>query len=273
MSYDRDSNPRQKKSLSQVFLRTDWPVLKVAEGVEEWGITRVLEIGPGGGILTRALMAKPWKLTAVEKDDRFVEKLTDYFTVSKAEYPGSFEIVNQDVLQFDLASWLKQSGEPTAIVGNIPYSISSPIVLWLIPYLQQVKGVKLLVQLEFAQRLAGVAGTKDYGSLSVYTQLRSQVTIDCKVDRTCFTPVPKVDSAIITLKPRTQILSDDLLRKVEKVCRACFTQRRKKLRNAIKQFVPEDRLDSCPIDLNRRPDAIRPEEYLELTRFIYSLSE
>ncbi len=270
MSYDRDSNPRQKKSLSQVFLKTDWPVIKVADGIEEWNISRVLEIGPGGGILTRALMAKPWKLTAVEKDDRFVEKLSDYFTVSKGDYPGSFEIFNEDVLRFDLGNWLKASQEPTAIVGNIPYSISSPIVLWLLPFLQQVKGVKLLVQLEFAQRLAGVAGTKDYGSLSVYTQLRSQVSIDCKVERTCFTPVPKVDSAIITLKPRADVIAEEMLRKVEKVCRACFTQRRKKLRNAIKQFVREERLEDCPIDLNRRPDAIRPEEYLQLTRFIYS---
>lgn len=270
MSYDRDSNPRQKKSLSQVFLRTDWPVLRVAEGIEEWGISRVLEIGPGGGILTRALMAKPWKLTAVEKDERFVEKLTDYFKVSAAEYSGQFQIINEDVLRFDLGSWLRSSKEPTAIVGNIPYAISSPIVLWLLPYLQSVKGVKLLVQLEFAQRLAGVAGTKDYGSLSVYTQLRSQVTIDCKVERICFTPVPKVDSAIITLKPRADLLSDELLRKVEKVCRGCFAQRRKKLRNPLKQFVMDDRLDNCPIDLNRRPDALRPDEYLELTRWIYN---
>ncbi|RYZ58757.1 MAG: ribosomal RNA small subunit methyltransferase A [Proteobacteria bacterium] len=271
MSYDRDSHIRQKKSLSQVFLKTDWPVIRVAEGVEEWNISRILEIGPGGGILTRALMGKPWKLTAVEKDDRFVEKLTDYFNVSKEMYAGQFRIVNEDVLKFDLGAWLRESQEPTAIVGNIPYAISSSIVLWLLPYLQKVKGVKLLVQLEFAQRLAAVAGTKDYGSLSVYTQLRSQVNIDCKVERTCFTPVPKVDSAIITLKPRADVLDDELLRKVEKVCRACFTQRRKKLRNSVKQFVGEDRLEDCPIDLNRRPDAIRPEEYLELARYIYNI--
>ncbi len=269
MSFDRDGNPRQRKSLSQVFLKTDWPVLKVAEGVHEWGITRLLEIGPGGGILTRALMAKPWKLTAVEKDDRFADKLVEYFNLNKDLYPGSIRIVNQDVLRFPLEDWLKESGESTAIVGNIPYAISSPIVMWLLPHIDRIKGAKLLVQLEFAQRLAGAAGTKDYGSLSVYTQLRAQVSIDCKVERSCFTPVPKVDSAIVTLKPRSQTLSEDLLLKVEKVCRACFTQRRKKLRNAIKAFVAEDRLESCPIDLNRRPDTLRPEEYVELAKWVY----
>ncbi|MES2744941.1 MAG: 16S rRNA (adenine(1518)-N(6)/adenine(1519)-N(6))-dimethyltransferase RsmA [Bdellovibrionota bacterium] len=269
MTYDRDTNIRQKKALSQVFLKTDWPVHRVADGAAEWGVSRVLEVGPGGGMLTRALMAKPWAVSAVEKDDRFAEKLVDYFKTMAGDYKGQIQVFNQDVLKFDLKQWLDQSDEDTALVGNIPYAISSPIVMWLLPHISEVKGVKLLVQLEFAQRLAGAAGTKDYGSLSVYTQLRSQVTIDCKVERTCFSPVPKVDSAIVTLRPRVDKIADDVLRKVEKVTRVCFTMRRKKLRNAIKTFIHDDRIDQCPIDLNRRPDALRPEEYVELARFIY----
>jgi 16S rRNA (adenine1518-N6/adenine1519-N6)-dimethyltransferase len=269
MTYDRDTHIRQKKALSQVFLKTDWPVHRVADGVAEWQISRVLEIGPGGGKLTRALMAKPWAVTAVEKDDRFADRLVDTFQAKDSDYKGKIEVVNQDVLKFDLRSWLESSDQPTALVGNIPYAISSPIVMWLLPHISSVKGVKLLVQLEFAQRLAGAAGTKDYGSLSVYAQLRSQVTIDCKVERTCFSPVPKVDSAIVTLRPRNEPIADEDLRRVEKVARVCFTMRRKKLRNAIKTFLTEDRIEQCPIDPNRRPDALRPEEYLELARFIY----
>lgn len=271
MSFDRDQ-PRQKKSLSQVFLKTDWPVRKVVERVQQLNATRVLEIGPGGGVLTRALMEKPLKITAVEKDGRFVEKLQDYFSAEHPNCKGSIDVVHQDVLRFDLDEWLRASNEPTAIVGNIPYAISSPIVMWLLPHLHRIKGSMLLVQLEFAARLAGAANTKDYGSLSVYTQLRSQVSIDCKVDRTCFTPVPKVDSALVSLKARTQAIPDDLLMKTEAVARASFTQRRKKLRNAIRQFLDEDKMENCPIDLNRRPDSLRPEEYLDLARFIYGES-
>ncbi len=270
MTYDRDTNIRQKKALSQVFLKVDWPVTHVADGVREWGARRVLEVGPGGGVLTRALMKSPIQLTAVEKDDRFAAKLDEYFKLMKGDYQGQLEVINQDVLKFDLKQWLSESNEPVALDGNIPYAISSPIVLWLLPHLSELKGVKLLVQLEFAERLAGVAGTKDYGSLSVYTQLRSEVTIDCKVDRFCFSPVPKVDSAIVTLKARSENYSEEFLKKVEKVCRVCFTMRRKKLKNAIKTFISdEERLASCPIDLNRRPDALTPEEYLVLARFIY----
>ncbi|MCX6130899.1 MAG: 16S rRNA (adenine(1518)-N(6)/adenine(1519)-N(6))-dimethyltransferase RsmA [Proteobacteria bacterium] len=261
---------RQKKSLSQVFLRTDWPVRKLIERLNQLHVTRILEIGPGGGILTRALLESPWKVTAIEKDDRFAEKLVDYFSQKKEELVGSIEIVNQDVLKFDLKAWLDQSEEPTAIVGNIPYGISTPIVMWVLPFLERVKGVEFLVQLEFASRLAGIAGTKDYGSLSVYTQLRAQVTIECKVERTCFTPIPAVDSALVFLKAKADVLPEDFLRKVETVARVSFTQRRKKLRNAIRQFLTEDALASCPIDVNRRPDTLRPEEYVELAKFIYS---
>ncbi len=268
MSIDQGS-PRQRKSLSQVFLRTEWPVKKVVERLQQWQVTRVLEIGPGGGILTRALLEHPWKVTAVEKDGRFAERLVDSFEANRSDYAGTLDVVHQDVLKFDLETWLQKSQEPTAIVGNIPYAISSPIVMWVLPHLQQVKAVEFLVQLEFAARLAGAANTKDYGSLSVYTQLRSQVLLECKVDRTCFTPIPKVDSALVILKPRQQPIPDDFLQKIETVTRVAFTQRRKKLRNVIKTFVAEDRLDQCPIDMNRRPDSLRPEEFMELARFIY----
>ncbi len=263
---------RQKKSLSQVFLKTEWPVRKVVERLKEWHITRVLEIGPGGGILTRALLENPWKVTAVEKDERFVEKLTDAYQQRRSEYPGTLELVHQDILDFDLQAWLEKSSEPTAVVGNIPYAVSSPIVLWVLPHIQALKGVEFLVQLEFASRLAGAVGTKDYGSLSVYTQLRAQVNLECKVERTCFTPIPKVDSALVILKARNPLLPEELLQKVETVTRASFTQRRKKLRNAIKQFLSEEKLANCPLDLNRRPDSIRPDEFVELTRFIYKSS-
>ena len=270
MSINNDS-PKQKKSLSQVFLRTEWPVKKVVERLQQWQITRVLEVGPGWGILTRALLENPWKVTAVEKDERFVERLVDFYRVNKSIYPGSLEVIQKDVLKFDLESWLSQSHEQTAIVGNIPYAISSPIVIWVLPHLHQLKAVEFLVQLEFAARLAGAANTKDYGSLSVYTQLRAQVSLECKVDRTCFTPVPKVDSALIILKPRSQPIAEDFLQKVETVTRVSFTQRRKKLRNAIKSFIADERLNDCPLDLNRRPDSLRPEEFMELTRFIYGI--
>lgn len=258
----------QKKSLGQVFLNTDWPVQRVADRLRDWGVRRAVEIGPGPGILTKALLSSGIDVTAVERDDRFVERLQDYKRVS--DLRAQLDIVGDDILNFDLASWIKSSHEPAAVVGNIPYNISSPILMWVLPHLSRLKGVNFLTQLEFAARLAGQVGTKAYGSLSVFTQLRAKVTMDCKVDRSCFTPVPKVDSALVSLQPRSDILDDTILNQVETITRSAFTQRRKILKNAISQFIGDDRQQqSCPVDLNRRPDSLRPEEYVQMANFLF----
>lgn len=266
----REPQIRQKKSLGQVFLNTDWPVHKVVETLTLWRVNTVIEIGPGGGILTRALLAEGFHVTAIERDDRFVERLQTYYDLHEKELPGTLEVVANDVLKFDLENWINSQSGSIAVVGNIPYNISSPILNWVFPYISRLKGVYFLVQLEFAARLAGKVGTKDYGSLSIFAQLRAQVSIDCKVDRVCFTPKPKVDSALVSLKPVAHPLDPELLNKIETVTKATFTQRRKMLKNAIRQFVDETRMKECPIDCNRRPDSIRPEEYVALTEFIFA---
>lgn len=259
----------QRKSLGQVFLNTEWPVQRVAATLKQWQVQRVLEIGPGGGILTRELLASGYQVTAVERDTRFAERLRDYYRVHADELKGQLEVVDADILKFDLDGWISEQGSPVAVVGNIPYYISTPILSWILPHLHRLKGSYLLVQLEFAARLAGHVGTKAYGSLSVFTQLRANVSLDCKVDRACFTPKPKVDSALIALKPKTRPYPESVLKKVEMVTRASFMQRRKMLRNAIRQFLTDEQVNNCPIDLNRRPDSLRPEEYIELAQFVF----
>ena len=259
-----DSQPRQKKSLGQIFLHDDWPVRRVVEIVQDWKATEVIEIGPGGAILTNALSNAGIDTTAIEKDDRFAER------VANAAIPG-VQVVNQDVLEFDLGAWIDRvtkSGKRAAVVGNIPYNISSPIVMWVLPHLNRLAGATFLVQLEFAERLAAKPNTKDYGSLSVYTQLRANTRLDCEVGREFFTPVPKVDSAIVVMEPRTDQPPPELLKKIESVARAAFHQRRKKLRNAVKPFLSGRNESDCPVDLNRRPETLTLEEFAELARFL-----
>ncbi|MEY4631938.1 MAG: hypothetical protein RIQ81_2058 [Pseudomonadota bacterium] len=254
----------QKKSLGQVFLNDDWPVRRTIEILQDWGAKHVIEIGPGGAILTSALSNAGFDVTAIEKDDRFAERVKDQ------QLPG-VEVVNCDVLEFDLGAWLdrvEKSGGKAAVVGNIPYNISTPIIMWVLPHLHRIAGATFLVQLEFAARLASSPGTKDYGSLSVYTQLRANVALDCKVGREFFTPVPKVDSAIVLMNHRKHALGPELLRKVETVSRAAFHQRRKKLRNAVKPFLSGRIEAECPVDLNRRPETLSLDEFVELARFL-----
>ena len=263
---------RQRKSLGQVFLNTDWPVNHVAQTMLDWGVTRVIEIGPGGAILTKALLKAGLKVTALEKDDRFAEKLEDYYRTNGDNYSGTLEVINIDVLKYNLPAWIKEhKDEKLAVIGNIPYNISSPILMWVLPFLKDIVGVQFLTQLEFADRIAAKKSTKAYGSLSVYCQLRSTVVKDCDVGRELFTPVPKVDSAIFTLKHRDSEWTDSELKYAEKVAKAAFLMRRKMLRNSMKQFMSAEEMENSPIELTRRPDSLYPEEYIELGRYVLSL--
>lgn len=267
--HDRDQ-PRikQKKSLGQVFLNTDWPVRRIVENALELGIDRVIEIGPGNAILTDALSQAGIKVTAIEKDDRFAGRLAE--RINRGEL-SDVEIINTDILKFDLEKWIKASpNTPSAVLGNIPYNISTPIFMWTLPHLSNLKAAIFMVQLEFAQRVAASVDTKDYGSLSVYCQLRALCDLNFKVEKTCFTPTPKVDSAVLTLRPRPELsLSQKLLQYTETICRIAFTQRRKKLRNTVKPLL-RGRLEAdCPIDLNRRAETLIPADFVKLAEFLF----
>lgn len=259
----------QKKSLGQVFLRTDWPVIRMVEKAKALKLERVLEIGPGNGILTRELLGAGLSVTAVEKDDRFAEKMADY--ARELADPSQLTVINEDILKFDWEAWLSQSKARTAVIGNIPYNISTPIMLRGLAHFNSLAALMFMTQLEFAARVAARHNTKDYGSLTVFAQLRAEVSLEFTVPRTCFQPVPKVDSAVLLLTPSRDRYPEDLLNHVESLTRHAFTQRRKKLRNSIRQFIEGIDEQAIPMDLDRRADSLSPGEFLELTKVIMSL--
>ncbi len=259
----------QKKSLGQVFLKVEWPVERMVSRLQELGIRQVLEIGPGPGNLTRALLAAGMAVTAVEKDFRFAGSLTDQVGSMQAAPGATLAVMNEDILRFDLESWLSGTSGPHAIVGNIPYNISSPILIKALAYLPRLSAILLMTQLEFAKRVEAKTGGKDYGSLSVYAQLRSRISLEFKVERALFKPVPKVDSAVFLVTPRSDRLADSILKTTEQLCRSAFSQRRKMLRNSIRAFLDKKlEPESGPIDLDRRADAITPEEYVQLAEWV-----
>lgn len=258
----------QKKSLGQVFLNTDWPVKKIVEHIQSLNVKRVIEIGPGNGILTLALANAGIHVTAVEKDDRFAERLQTIMTKDQQQL---VDVQNIDVLQFDLKNWIRiGGGARSAVLGNIPYNISTPIVMWALPHLEHLVTFTIMVQLEFAQRIAAQVDTKNYGSLSVFCQLRANCEINFDVGRSCFTPIPKVDSAVISLTHKINSeFSEAQLQYTETVCKVSFTQRRKKLRNGVKPFMGSLTEDQCPVDLNRRAETLTPHEFVRLASFLF----
>ncbi|MBP9706266.1 MAG: ribosomal RNA small subunit methyltransferase A [Oligoflexales bacterium] len=260
----------QKKSLSQVFLRENWPCQKIVQKLQQWQVKRVLEIGPGAGILTHELLQAGFAVTSVEKDSRFFERLNEIKTVMSDSERERFQIVNQDFLKFDLDSWCKSS-ERSALVGNIPYSISSQILLSTLQNISLLVGAMYLVQLEFGQRLVAAPNTKIYGSLSVYTQLRAKATLEGKVAKTCFKPIPAVDSVLVSLQYRANNIEQRILKHAELITRAAFMQRRKKMINSIAQYIKGLPAEELGVDLNRRGESLSPEEFTNLAAQVLRL--
>lgn len=264
---------RQKKSLGQVFLKEEWPCVKMVEALQKENITHVLEIGPGAGVLTKHLLKAGFHVTSVEKDTRFADLLTSRKQEFLEGTSGSFEIINQDFLRFDLESWLGGKKTGVAVCGNIPYNISTPILRLILPYLGRLSFVSFLVQLEFAERVAAKAKTEEYGSLSVFCQLRSVPKLEFVVKKTCFTPVPKVDSAVLSLKPHLEMESPEVLLKTEMVTRQAFTQRRKMLSNSISPFLkPETDIQSLGVPLTVRAETLDPSAWVRLAKALFHLS-
>ncbi len=190
----------------------------------------VIEIGPGKGALTRYLLERTAKLIAIELDAELAAQLPN-------NYPA-VEVVHADVLQVDLNQW-----GPAVVAGNLPYYITSPILDRALALGPNLKRAVFLVQKEVAERMLAKPGSRDYGYLSVRTQLLAEGRQVAKVPPGAFQPPPQVDSAVVALTPRAQPLVEDTGRFL-RFAAACFSQKRKNLRNNL--LAPYPGIDGRP---------------------------
>ncbi len=241
--------PRRRKELGQCFLE-DRNVLALEARLAAPEGKRVLEIGPGDGRLTDAMLALgPVKVLAVEKDPRFAAILRE-----KYKTRSEVEIAEADFLDFEPPAF-------DVVVGNIPYYISSDIIFRL-ARLSFERGV-LMVQKEFAEKMCATPGSGTYGRLSVTSQIAFDVRLERPVLRHLFRPVPKVDSAIILIRPTGVRLSAFQ----ENVIRAMFQHKNKTVRNALldsKAFAREE-IGSLGSFAGRRAKTLTKEECLEIS--------
>lgn len=270
------SRLRAKKSLGQNFLSDQRVVDAIIDACETGPADRVLEIGPGTGVLTRMLAEKAGQVVAVELDERLMETLGHV----QATYP-SLRVVWADFLK---SSWedLGLPEEGTKVVGNIPYYITGPILSKLlhadIVETQGLGGVEavperivLMVQKEVADRLMAKPGSKDYGSLSVFAQFAARIEEVLFVPRRSFRPAPKVDSMVIRLWPRREPpVKVAKPRAFFRVVKGAFGQRRKTLQNALMAAgYPKEALlrawEQTGIDPQRRGETLSLEEFSRLT--------
>lgn len=258
-----------KKSLGQNFLTEPNILRKIASTAELTKEDNVIEIGPGIGALTEHLARDAGQVLAFEIDQRLIEVLDD----TMSPYTN-VTIVNQDILKADVSTIARdvfKSDKPVKVVANLPYYITTPIMMHLLMSDVSIDSMVVMMQKEVADRITAVPNTKAYGSLSIAVQYYMEASLSFIVPKTAFVPQPNVDSAIIKLTKRQEpfmdILDEDFF---FTVTRASFQQRRKTLwNNLISQFGKDDAtkewltcsLEESQIDPKRRGETLSLEEF------------
>lgn len=231
-----------KKSLGQHFLLNPTTIDKILEKADIKATDRILEIGPGPGRMTERLAARAGKVVAVEKDHRFVKMLREKFSGA-----GNLTIIEGDFLSLEIARILPREGGRWKVIANLPYNIATEVIFHLLESSYLFDSFYLMVQREVADRLTAGPGSKDYGILSVFTQLFSENRIVLKLPPGAFTPPPKVHSAVVEFKISEGCrYSIHHLPTFEAVVRAAFGERRKMIRNALRdslQAVPRESME------------------------------
>ena len=229
------------RRLGQHFLARKSILDGIASAACESGVPLVIEIGPGKGALTESLLALASRVVAIEVDPYLIHYLRQKFADAIAA--DRLLLIEGDVLKTDLASW-----GPAVIAGNLPYYITSPILEKLFAIAGNWTRAVFLVQAEVAERLAASPGTRDFGYLSVQTQLFARPQILFPVSRIAFRPPPKVDSAVVRLDPRDAMADLQIADPVAflRFASLCFRQKRKTLRNNLAPVYGTERIDNLP---------------------------
>lgn len=250
-----------KKALGQNFLLDLNLTGKVARTAGDLADVTVIEVGPGPGGLTRALLMQgARRVVAVERDERCLAALGEI----AAHYPGRLEVVAADALKVDMAALT--AGEPTKIVANLPYNIGTELLLrWLAvpawpPFWQSLT---LMFQKEVAERIVAPPGGDAYGRLGVLAGWRTRAAIAFDIPARAFTPPPKITSSVVHLVPRAAPLPAEL-GKLERITQAAFGQRRKMLRQSLKGLGGESLLTAAGIDGTRRAETLDIGEFVAL---------
>ncbi len=266
-------NLRARKELGQNFLKDVNVAQRIVDhaGIESDDV--VLEIGSGLGVMTIAAARQAKKVIAVEKDRQLVPLLRAELLVHEMSH---VKIVEGDILKMDLASLAGTRERSLVVLGNLPYNISSQVVVKLIEERQHVDRAILMFQKELADRLSAGPGTKTYGRLSVRLQYCADLTPLMHIGATQFHPRPKVDSAVLGVAFKRQIeraVSDEDI--FAKVVQAAFGQRRKNLRNALSsgllkldRTTVEKMLCLADIDHSRRAETLSVDDFVTLTNHI-----
>lgn len=256
---------RANKRFGQNFL-TDLNILRgIVLAADISDIDNVIEIGPGIGSLTELIAQSAKQVFAFEIDNKLIPVLSDVLKSYK-----NVEVIHQDILKADLSKF--ESTENLKVVANLPYYITTPILMQLIESDLNFELITVMMQKEVAQRIQADVGSKDYGALSLTIQYRMDAKIAMQVPRTAFFPSPNVDSAVLNLSPKKDFTPFKYEKEMFTVIKAAFAHRRKSLVNNLiylfdqtKKPLIEDAIEKTGFDLNIRGEKFNLSQFQELT--------
>ncbi|HEV8337340.1 MAG TPA: 16S rRNA (adenine(1518)-N(6)/adenine(1519)-N(6))-dimethyltransferase RsmA [Candidatus Polarisedimenticolia bacterium] len=261
---------RTRRRLGQHFLADPGAVRRLIEAVAPQPGERFFEVGPGRGALTAPLLEAGVKVLALEIDPRLVRRLE---SVTASE---NLRIVAGDVLRVDLAALFDQElppGRGLRAVGNLPYSVASPVILRLLALSERFEDLTLMVQREVGERILSPPGKREYGILTLLCGCRAEAVRLLDLPPGCFSPPPEVHSTVLRFKPRLSPFASSADGAIfERVVKAAFSARRKKIRNSLSggSGLPpekvEEWLEAAGLDPAARPEDVPLQGYLELAR-------
>ena len=251
-----------RKSLGQNFLLDLNLIARIARAAAPLEGVNVVEIGPGPGGLTRALLQQgAATITAIERDERCVAALQELV----AAYPGRLSVISADALEIDPASLVPA---PRKVVANLPYNVATALLLRWLPNIGSYASLTLMFQKEVAERLTAAPRSKDYGRLSVLVQWLAEVRRLFDVPARAFVPAPRVTSTLVRIEARPQPLAPCRREDLERVTAAAFGQRRKMLRQSLKSLgpAPEPLLAAAGVPATARAEELSVADFCALAR-------
>jgi len=264
----REFNIKPRKRLGQNFLTSPYHLEKI---IESAGLNKhdvVVEIGPGIGNLTELLLERSKKVISVEKDGVLIEVLKQIFASNK-----KLKFINEDFLKTDLRKIFKSEKQLLKIVANPPYYISTQIIEKLIDYGDCYKEAFLSLQKEYVQRMTASPRTKNYGRLTIFTQVYLDIELLFKIPKSVFYPAPVVDSVFIAIRPKKKTgLKNN--KKLDIISREFFSSKRKKISTILKSFsvLPKVRMNKIlsrlNIDSNSRPEELSVSDYVNIANLL-----
>lgn len=254
---------RARKRFGQNFLTDSTVINRIVHAINPRPDDRLVEIGPGLGALTCPLIQATGELDVIELDRDIIPKLR-----LNCGLQGKLNIHNADVLNFEFDR-LYDGEHKLRIVGNLPYNISTPIIFHLVRYASLIRDMHFMLQKEVVERLAAAAGNGDYGRLSVMAQYHFRVTPLFLVPPEAFNPRPKVESAIVKLAPHAQppvnVNNEDYFSRLVK---QAFSQRRKTIKNVLKNVCNETQFQQAGIDPGARPETLDLQQFARLSNLL-----